>query len=426
MINYLILVFAFLTMVLLSFLPGLIELRRPKDPGPIDFDLDRDIDERYFSKSYRKQLESGLESLHGGKFVSDGGSVTGENILEDAVITLNKGPEAIKFSYGDYRMTSGSSYNEVIVIQGDLLTEDSCSVDGELRVEKNCKTGNNNSIKALSGFDVELGNNNTINGWVDADNTLMINNDCSVKSRATAGANIEIIGSGSFKALAAPTISIGGGDLRDLSPEPHEVDWTMELDRIVIELFDESPINVIAEKIESMVEKKIRHSSILDRAYLLGLTKEPLIELKREQKPDYLKNNKVWLQCGDTFRIKGDVEIPAGERVAGNLIVEGKLISDAEVIFEGGLHVDKLCVLGPLTKVNNSVIVGGDLKIGVNSNVKECVGASGNIRIMKGSTFGSGTLGGVASHKIVHIDTAATIHGKIYGEHVIRITTRLQ
>ena len=112
--------------------------------------------------------------------------------------------------------------------------------------------------------------------------------------------------------------------------------------------------------------------------------------------------------------------------MVGNLIVEGQLISEADVIFEGGVHVNKKCVLGPRTTVNKSIVVGDDLTIHVNSFVRECVGASGHIKIMKGSTFGSGTLGGVASHKIVNIESAATFHGKIYGENGIRITTRIQ
>ena len=267
MINYLILVFGFLSLVLLSFLPGLIELRRPKDPGPINFNLDRDIDERYFSKSYRQYLEAGLKSLKKESFETNGGSVISEESLEDIVVSLNKGAEAVKLSHGDFRMTKKSFYKEAIVIEGDLLTEDGCSVGGELRVTKNCKTGDNNSFKSISGYDVDLGNNNSISGWVDADNILMINNDCSVKSRATAGARIDIIGSGTFKAIAAPTINIGGIDLKKEEMDLQEVDWTMDLDKIVLDLFDERPVNDIAENIGRLVGKNIRYSSILDRAF---------------------------------------------------------------------------------------------------------------------------------------------------------------
>ncbi len=423
MLNYLILLLGFLFMVLLVFVPGFIELTRPKDPGPIDIDLDRDMDERYFSRSYKNYLKSSLlkTSIH--QLEADGGSalVSGDS-FEDVVLSMNRGPEVVKVSSGDVHLSNGTDFDQPIVVRGDLTIDDECSLMGELKVDKDLITGFDNRFIAAHADNIFLGSDNTISGWIDADKLLSIEDDCEIEGRATAGERIVINGNGRFKALAAPMISIGVDESEPANQlELGEMEWSPDLDRMIIENFDDMPLSNIAKIVEQSSGKVIAYSNVLLRAIDLGLTKEPLITLDKKQRPAYFETNKIWLQCGETFRIRGDASIPADERLAGNLIFEGDLKTSTGVYFEGSVHVGGSASLGAGTVVQGSLICGGDLMIGNNCYVAECVYSKSDIKIKAGTSIGKDSLGGVAGENKVFIERFSTIQGKVYGEDGIEI-----
>ena len=410
-------------MVLLVFVPGFIELTRPKDPGPIDIDLDRDMDERYFSRSYKNYLKSSMlkTSIH--QLEADGGSalVSGDS-FEDVVLSMNRGPEVVKVSSGDVHLSNGTDFDQPIVVRGDLTIDDECSLMGELKVDKDLRTGFDNRFIAAHADNIFLGSDNTISGWIDADKLLSIEDDCEIEGRATAGERIVINGNGRFKALAAPMISIGVDESEPANQlELGEMEWSPDLDRMIIENFDDMPLSNIAKIVEQSSGKVIAYSNVLLRAIDLGLTKEPLITLDKKQRPAYFETNKIWLQCGETFRSRGDASIPADERLAGNLIFEGDLKTSTGVYFEGSVHVGGSASLGAGTVVQGSLICGGDLMIGNNCYVAECVYSKSDIKIKAGTSIGKDSLGGVAGENKVFIERFSTIQGKVYGEDGIEI-----
>ena len=410
-------------MVLLVFVPGFIELTRPKDPGPIDIDLDRDMDERYFSRSYKNYLKSSMlkTSIH--QLEADGGSalVSGDS-FEDVVLSMNRGPEVVKVSSGDVHLSNGTDFDQPIVVRGDLTIDDECSLMGELKVDKDLRTGFDNRFIAAHADNIFLGSDNTISGWIDADKLLSIEDDCEIEGRATAGERIVINGNGRFKALAAPMISIGVDESEPANQlELGEMEWSPDLDRMIIENFDDMPLSNIAKIVEQSSGKVIAYSNVLLRAIDLGLTKEPLITLDKKQRPAYFETNRIWLQCGETFRIRGDASIPADERLAGNLIFEGDLKTSTGVYFEGSVHVGGSASLGAGTVVQGSLICGGDLMIGNNCYVAECVYSKSDIKIKAGTSIGKDSLGGVAGENKVFIERFSTIQGKVYGEDGIEI-----
>ncbi len=410
-------------MVLHVFVPGFIELTRPKDPGPIDIDLDRDMDERYFSRSYKNYLKSSMlkTSIH--QLEADGGSalVSGDS-FEDVVLSMNRGPEVVKVSSGDVHLSNGTDFDQPIVVRGDLTIDDECSLMGELKVDKDLRTGFDNRFIAAHADNIFLGSDNTISGWIDADKLLSIEDDCEIEGRATAGERIVINGNGRFKALAAPMISIGVDESEPANQlELGEMEWSPDLDRMIIENFDDMPLSNIAKIVEQSSGKVIAYSNVLLRAIDLGLTKEPLITLDKKQRPAYFETNRIWLQCGETFRIRGDASIPADERLAGNLIFEGDLKTSTGVYFEGSVHVGGSASLGAGTVVQGSLICGGDLMIGNNCYVAECVYSKSDIKIKAGTSIGKDSLGGVAGENKVFIERFSTIQGKVYGEDGIEI-----
>lgn len=426
LINYFILVFAFALLVLLSFVPGFIELRRPKDSGPIELDLERDIDERYFSRAFGQFLEEGLADAADVRLSTNGGVIIADDGLEEIVIDIHRGPEAAKISRGDLHLKEGSAVKEVMVVKGVLTTENRCSFEREIKVEKDCKTSSKNNLTAISAANISLGSFNTVTGWVDAEDSLNIEGGCQIMSRATAGKRVNVNGDGSFKSLAAPDIFIGfnGSDANEKKISLSDIPWSLELDKIVLDNFKKRPVTSIGSEIERLTNLKVGYTPILERAFRLKLI-DDLTELKKEQKDYYLKGHQVWLQCGDTVRVKGNLDIPGGERIAGNLIVDGDLISGPNVVFEGGVHVKGTATVGDGNIINNSIIGGDDLTIGKGSVINECVVSTGFINIKEGVLIGKDRLGGVAGRRSVNVEGAVTIHGKIYGEDGIRITAKI-
>ncbi len=410
-------------MALLVFVPGFIELRRPKDPGPIDIDMDRDIDERYFSKAYKKYLKASMHKTSADQLSTDGGStiISGES-FNDVVLSMHRGPEVVKMSDGDVHLSSGTDFNQPIVVAGEMTIDDECTLLGEINVDKDLKTGFDNRLIAAHAGNIFLGSDNSVSGWVDAERLLSIEEGCEIEGRATAGERIMINGNGLFKALAAPQISIGvdEGEFSN-KLDFSETLWSTDLDRIIIENFDEKPLTDIGRMLEQSTGKIVAYNDVLLRANALGLSKDPLIALEKKQRPSYFESNKMWLQCGETFRVKGNVKIPADERLAGNMIIEGDLKASTGVYFEGSIHVGGSATFGSGTVVEGSLVCHGELLIGNNCYIEECVYSHNDIKIKAGTSVGKDSLGGVAGERKVMMERFTTVQGKIYGEDGIEI-----
>lgn len=400
---------------LLCFVPGLIELLRARDPGPLSVDLDRDIDERYFSRAFRQYLNRALALTP----IKSSGT-------EEIAVSMNRGLERLKVVNEDLHLASETHYKHSLLIRGNLTTENNCRLEGEICVEQTCITGKNNNILALYGREVHLGENNIVKGWVDAEEILEIEPNCTIGSRVTAGQRISLKGDADLKALAAPVIVIGD-DIEPTRPFEDRLappQWSADLDRLVITNFDTQTIEEIGAYIERSVGKSIPYSNVLRRANQLGLIEKPLILLNEKQRPHFIKD-KTWLQAGDTIRVKGDVNIPTGERIAGNLIVEGNLSTEPAVAFEGGVHVNGSVDLGAGAVLAKSLVARGNITLNEGCIIEQCCDADGDLYVKSGTRVGNSGTGGLSSRKTVFIERNTLIKGKIYGENAVKTAQKI-
>jgi predicted acyltransferase (DUF342 family) len=118
----------------------------------------------------------------------------------------------------------------------------------------------------------------------------------------------------------------------------------------------------------------------------------------------------------ETIRVRGDLRIAKGEIIHYNMIVEGDLISQEDVTFQGGLHVKGRAVLGPRNRLEKSIVCQKELVILEDVIVCNCIDCEGLVFIKSGLKAGRGPEGGgVVSAKKVYLESAEgplEIHSK--------------
>ena len=430
MLNYFILVLAFLALFLLSFLPGLVELLRAKDPGPVSVDLDRDIDERYFSRAFNGYLSNSLAKA---KPVIASDAISLQSALKthnrEVTVTMNRGPETVWIAGKSFKISSGTDYQHPLMVEGDLNVEDNAGVNAEVRVKKNCKTGTNCHFVSLYGGDIQLGKDNLITNWIDAEGVLEINNGCRIQGRATAGKTIMINGECSLKAMAAPMIKVAYKHEGLLPIEQEfakltEPQWSVDSDKLIMDYYNKVPIEEIGQQLERFLGVRIFYSSVLDRANQLELIDKALVLIEKEQKPEYIKA-KAWLQSGEAIRVRGKLDIGDRKRLAADLIIEGDLKTGADVIFEGAVHVKGRADIGSGNFFNKSLIVKKETTLGENCFIRQVCDCQESIYIKSGSKIGTNGLGGLSSSRDIYIELGNLVQGKVFGTHEIKIVTKI-
>lgn len=393
MIGYIILLGVFVAMVSLCFVPGLIEYYRPKDAGPLKIDMNRNIEERHFSKSFRKMINNAFgDPAAPSRSVMNPGA---NGILARMVSAeTNKGLEDVVEVDGDLTLAKGAVIKEALVVRGNLTAGDSCVFSREVLVDGNAIIGENTSLVSLSATNIEIGKSGRIEGWLDADETIMLREGCSVKSRVTAGKKITLESRVKTPRLAAPEIVLGAAPVDSIPEAIPDINWTAAMDDYITEHFLTDSLPDIKQSLNNDFRVSVSEIKILFRAALLDLVAPTLYKLEKNDKPDYLRSNTVWLQGKTTARIKGNIEFPAGEDMPFNLIVTGNLTSGENTIFRGGVHVDGRVKTGESNRFRQSLVANNDIYLGDNNVIENCVDTDRDITTGRGVSVGLGIDGG--------------------------------
>jgi hypothetical protein len=107
----------------------------------------------------------------------------------------------------------------------------------------------------------------------------------------------------------------------------------------------------------------------------------------------------------ETIRVKGDLRIPKGEIIPYNMIVDGNLTSQKDVIFQGGLHVKGRVVIGARNRLEKSIVCQKELFLSKDVTVNNCIDCEGLILIKKGLKVGASLEGGgIASRSTIFLE----------------------
>jgi hypothetical protein len=109
----------------------------------------------------------------------------------------------------------------------------------------------------------------------------------------------------------------------------------------------------------------------------------------------------------ETIRVRGDLTITKGEIIPFNMIVEGNLTSQEDVIFKGGLHVKGRAVIGARNRLEKSIVCQKELILFENAIVYNCIDCEGLVFIKSGVKVGVGPEGGgIASASKIYLENA--------------------
>ena len=109
----------------------------------------------------------------------------------------------------------------------------------------------------------------------------------------------------------------------------------------------------------------------------------------------------------ETIRVRGNVTIGKGEVIPYNLIIEGNLVSQEDVTFQGGLHVKGRATIGANNRLEKSIVCQKDLFLCQDVIVNNCIDCEGLVFIKNGVRVGIGIDGGgIASKRTIYLENA--------------------
>lgn len=107
----------------------------------------------------------------------------------------------------------------------------------------------------------------------------------------------------------------------------------------------------------------------------------------------------------ETIRVRGDLRISKGEIIPYNMIVDGNLTSQEDVIFQGGLHVKGRVVIGARNRLEKSIVCQKELFLSKDVTVNNCIDCEGRVLIKKGLRLGASLEGGaIASRSTIYLE----------------------
>ncbi len=128
----------------------------------------------------------------------------------------------------------------------------------------------------------------------------------------------------------------------------------------------------------------------------------------------------------ETIRVRGDVRIAEGEVIPYNMIVEGNLISQEDVTFQGGLHVKGRAIIGANNRLEKSIVCRKDLLLCQDVIVYNCIDCEGLVFIKNGVRVGVGIDGGgIASKRTIYLENAEGPL-RIHSEEGIRLVGNIE
>jgi len=119
------------------------------------------------------------------------------------------------------------------------------------------------------------------------------------------------------------------------------------------------------------------------------------------------------LQVGDHLRIEGDLDIPKGTRVRGDLVVAGRLRIGAGSVVEGSVKAHRDLELAEGARVTGAAVSRARVSVGPGAWVGGPVIAERGIRLAENSVVGGPRLPATVAGVEVELAPGATVYGQI-------------
>jgi len=300
---------AFSLLMLIPFVPGIIEFRRPKDNKPVVIDLEYSKDARYFGKSFRKMM------LNDTKLNQPMGA--------DTIRLSKKRDEDIRFTM-DAEIASGETLTELLYVQDDLHAGNKSRFLKEVYVKGDCRMEENVYLRAMAcdgKFESEGGLH--VSRWLDVEKDIVLRGGADLGMSTTSGGRLQLYTGVLFNRLYGNPISVGEVSIGKLPILPEPLSYFPQ-QRI-------ESISSIALHTKNLLVKPLQRveTDVVARGKITVSQGATIMGSIKAHGPIRIREGAV--VAGNCFS-NADIEIEKGARVGGNVFCQGKLILGPGVI----------------------------------------------------------------------------------------------
>jgi len=185
------LVTGFLLLILLPFVPGLIEVYWPRDVYPLPIDTGYVKDPRYLGRSLRRIMSAAL----GGRQESDGRHQV--RMSRDEVVEV----------FQRFELADGAATDLVFYVRGELRAGRRVTLQRDGWVRGDAVLGPGASLRTLAcDGNLRLGADTGVIRWVDSEGDLIAGRNCRLGHHAAAGGKLQLDDGCRFRRLAGQPI----------------------------------------------------------------------------------------------------------------------------------------------------------------------------------------------------------------------------
>jgi cytoskeletal protein CcmA (bactofilin family) len=350
-----------LALVVLPFVPAIVEWRKKKDAAPLTVVYASEVDVRHLARGFREYVESRLRDVIDRCRDSNSDE---RGTLADGTPYVVVGDDRSSVLTAE-EMTGRAAHN-VILSCGDLVLPEEMMFLPEVYADGTVRGGERNIYRAvLAEEEIRLEVESTSLRWLHATRSVLARSDSVLFGRASADQLIRLERGCRFERLHAPRI---------------EFCFEAEADE-----------------------------------FAGGMTYRESALLRPRDLP-----NPVEIRVG-RWLIDGNVEIPPGKIVRADLVITGKLWIRPGVHIVGSIKSHKDMRLEKGVEIDGSVVCGENMHIGDGCRLYGPVMAERTINIGAGAIFGTAARPTTVSAENINVEPGAVAHGTVWAHGVGRV-----
>ena len=307
----------FIILLLLPFLPGILELIRKKDAEPLFIKMDYIRNPRYFGKSFKMLLHRATAGFTLCPGMRD--------------VRLSK-DEKVEIAHS-LNISANKETDHMLYIMGNLVTDSDAQFTKEVYVTGDAVIGPNNIFQALAGDgDITIAEGVQVQRWLDAEGDIDVGQNCRLGISVSSGSMLSLSKDCVFRRVNGMPIITGRNRITSIN-SPAEPSLSIEL-----------------------------------------LTSRPsFIRRKDNSIPPgtIIKDNIVFLQ---------DIKIGCNSIIKATIKSYGKIILEDNVTIDGNVFADGDIIIGRKSKIGGhifsqmSVYISEQVTISCPEKIKSVIG----------------------------------------------------
>jgi len=321
----------FSLLLLMPFLPGIIELHNPKDNLPLSIKMDYVKNPRYFDRSFKNILHNALKKA---------GYESGVKQVK-----LSK-KETVEIS-DEKTLHAGEKANNILYVKKDFISKKGVNLKKEIYVKGNAIIGEENILRAIAcEGDITLSSKTRLIRWAGAEGNIKIHTQCVLGKRCSCDGELEIARDCSFKCLYGKSVvtyavhdSGKGAESRQKNPK---------------------------ENTTPVPEQEIKN--IEDIAWHSTKEFESIPPFTKIDKDFVIKKN---------FTVNEGCTLTGNIKSYGDIILKKDVTVNGSIFAEGSIAIGENCTVTENVFSQNKILLSKGVRIGKKDGVKSVIGKKG-------------------------------------------------